>query len=243
MKKVAILILITFMTSAAIVNAETIQQGTDRFVSFLTMPQKGESILIPEGETRTIFTQNGKITVQLLEIAHNPAEVSDIAVGEIQFSDENPEPGQEVFISAPISNIGTGDAGVSIQISYGDGIEGSVMAMILHPGESTDLKAAHTYSVEGAYSIMISAFAGNDIDTSNNIQCRTIRVGNSSEGAGGCGIPSPSIIPEKAHILYTEYSHGQVINSQDIWLSPEDIGQAVEVLKLGRDKALLTVPR
>ncbi len=232
---------------AVLITAIATVQG-EVTLPFLT--EKGELFLLNQGETETIQIQGGRITVQLLEISHDPESISDVRIDDIIFSDTNPDVGENVHITVPVTNIGTGAAhDVGVHITYGDehqnGSQGGegIIAQI-NPGETVVLEYDHIYDEENIYTVMFVAKAGNDIDNGNNIMCKEIRVGDpEGPGSGGCGALSQQVIPKDAHILYKKYHGNNVIDQQELWLSADNIGYVVEVLKLSDEKALLAVPR
>lgn len=239
MKK-AILLTITLILGIVLVASA---QGE---VSLPIFSEKGELFLLEQGETETIQIPSGRIDVQLVEIGHNPAEISDLRVDDITFSNNNPQPGESIHIAAPITNVGTGIArAVELQTNYGTG-ESSTPAIVVEilPGQTISNEYDYVYNEEGIYTIMVVARTDNDINNANNIVCEQIVVGNPQNGGGsGCGALPQNIIPKKAHVLYKKYRGQNIVEEQDLWLSVDGIGSVVEVMKLSNTKALLSVPR
>lgn len=212
------------------------------------LTERGELFLLEVGETEEIFGQGERIEVELIEIGHNPEEVSDMRLDYIELSDENPDPGEEVGIEVSITNIGTGAAyAVSLSMTYGDehlGGDSPSYPMIeeIDPGETEILEFVHIYEEEGEYTIMAFVDAPNDINMGNNVECEQITVGDPQGGSsGGCGAFGPREIPKKAHIGY-EVTRGQVAEYETFWVGLSDIGEQLEILKLSDLQALLSIP-
>ena len=245
MKKIYLMLSVLLLVLGTVF---VVDAATDRNLRSFFSTEKGEVFSLEVGDTEEIVTKHGDITVELLEIAINPEWVSDVSVDDIILSDENPDPGEEVHITIPISNIGTGTAhGVGFDIRFGDEEMGgdhgefSAIPWIL-PGETIEFEIDHTYEEEGSYTIMVSALVSNDIDNSNNIECKIFEVGNPPHGGGGCGALGPNDIPKYAHIIYTENRKGNEVTQEELWVNPDSFGDLVEVLKMSLTEALMTVP-
>jgi len=213
--------------------------------------ERGDLFILDVGETKEVFSPGNRIYVEFLEIDYDPDAVSDVRIDDIILSNENPDPGEEISIDIPLTNIGTGVAEfVSVYVNYGDEEEGSghegphIIQEIL-PGDSYVVEVNHMYQNEGEYTIMIVVRSPNDIQMGNNVECKNIRVGDPQGSGGGCGALGPNDIPKDAHIFYTEYQHGDVVDQQDLWLRVDDIGQEIEVIKLNEyeSKVLLSIPK
>jgi len=239
-KSSIILLVALILTGVAFANADAIQQE----LSFLSITEKGELYTLGIGETKTIYTDSGRITTQLLAIDYNPSEISDVHIEEIRFSNENPQPGEPFFIEIPLTNEGSGVAQGVLEVKF-DEQSSSASIINLQPGESSSLEMQKTFSEAGYYTLIAHAQVNNDIDLSDNLVCATIKIGEPEGTAvGGCGALGPAAIPKEAHIHYIEFNgRGRVINEQDLWLSPEDMGFPVELIKLGIDRTLAVIPR
>lgn len=235
--------LIIIMGTTAIANADSKDAlVANRFI------EKGDLFSLQVGEAKEILVLGGRATVELLEIGYNPDEISDVQINEIILSDENPDSGEEIVFAVPVRNIGTGLAyGTSVDFQYGDEFQGgngedsiAVIPIIL-PGETIELEFAHTYLEDGYYNLMVISSVSNDINTGNNVVCEQLKVGNpeGESGQGGCGALPQQILPKDAHLIYTVNNDEQY----DLWLSPEDVGAELEVIKLADNKILLTVPK
>ncbi|MFC2143536.1 CARDB domain-containing protein [Candidatus Aenigmatarchaeota archaeon] len=245
MNKTILLIVLTIVVlgTLGIVSAQT-----DIQLPFFTY--EGDLFLLEEGETEDIKIRGGRITVELLEIDYNPDEVSDVMVHNLTFSNDNPMPGENVNMSVLLTNIGTGAAHtVSVKLAFGDegqggGSHGMPVIPEILPGETVELEFSHVYEEEGYYTVMVLARVDNDIDLSNNIICEEIQVGDpQGSHGGGCGGMAGTDAQKKAHIIYTKYRGSHVIDEQELWLTQDDIGLVVEIIKLDELRSLMTVPR
>jgi len=221
-------------------------QGTVEIDLKTLLTEKGEMFLLAPGETERI--DGGRITVELLEIGYDPAFISDVRVDDIVFSSDNPQQGESVHITVLVTNAGSGTAHASVTVTYGDEQDGSstggVSIVELDPGQTEILEFDHTYTEERIYTVMVVAQANNDINTGNNVRCEEIRVGNpEGPGSAGCGALPQQVLPKQAHVLYTRYQGQNVVDQQGLWLSSDDIGFVVEIIKLSGSKAVLSVPR
>ena len=247
MKTKALLAIILILGILAIANAETIKGEVSQVFPYLFMTQKGELFLLDVGETQTVATSTGRITVELLDFGYNPDDVSDVAVDDILFSDENPLPEEIVHITVPITNRGPGaTSGLGFDLDFGDGAGGGFGApLTLRPGETHFFEFDHAYREEGTYTLRALAEVDNDIDMSNNVLCESIEVGDPMGGGSSCGGGGgPSMLSEEAYIQYTVYDrNGSILEQRDFWITPQDIGLDVELVKMADSKALLVVPR